>query len=155
MTTKILAPHYLRIEREMSAEIPAIWRALTDVHELRAWWAVPVVDFKQDVGGGFKLRYIGRDRCDNFEYTTWDTNWRVGGRWTYNWLTGSVEEMISLVDTAEGVRVTIEHTKFDSFGGDALKIFGYHKSETRARLERLQRWVEQKIPANMAQMPVV
>lgn len=155
MTTKILAPHYLRIEREMKADVAAVWRALTDLHELRAWWAVPIVDFRSDLGGGFKLRFIGRDREDAFKYSTWDTNWRIGGKWTYNWLEGAVEEMLSIVDTTEGVRVTIEHTNFDSFGADASKIFGYHKSETRSRLERLQQWVEQRIPANLAQMPVV
>ena len=35
------------------------------------------------------------------------------------------------------------------------RIFGYHKSETRARLERLKAWAEVKLPATMAQIPVV
>ncbi|MCA8913376.1 MAG: SRPBCC domain-containing protein [Planctomycetes bacterium] len=155
MTTKILAPHYLRIEREMRADLPTVWRALTDVHELRAWWAMPVCDFKPDVGGGFELRYIGRDRRDKFVWTTWDVNWRTGGFWEYNWLAGRVDELLSLNEIEDGVRVGIEHTGFESFGADAAKIFGYHKSETRARLERLQQWVEQRMPANLAQMPVV
>jgi uncharacterized protein YndB with AHSA1/START domain len=155
MTTKILAPHYLRIEREMRADMAAVWLALTDLHELRAWWAVPVVGHKLDVGGGFELRYVGRDRVDKFVYTTWDEHWRIGGRWTYNWLAGAVDEMLSVAEIDGGVRVTIEHTGFESFGGAAAQIFGYHKSETRARLERLQQWVEARVPANMAQMPVV
>ncbi|MCZ7605400.1 MAG: SRPBCC domain-containing protein [Planctomycetota bacterium] len=155
MTTKILAPHYLRMEREVRADLPSVWRALTDLHELRAWWAVPVVNHKLDVGGGFELRYVGRDRKDKFTYTTWDQNWRIGGRWEYSWLSGAVEEMLIVVKTDEGVRVSIEHSNFESFGPDAGRIFGYHKSETRARLERLQAWVEERIPANLAQMPVV
>lgn len=155
MTTKILAPHYLRIEREMRADLPTVWKAVTDVLELRAWWAMPVVHFTPDVGGGFELRYVGRDRVDRFKYTTWDLNWRTGGRWTYNWLKGSVDELLSLTEIENGVRVGIEHSGFETFGAGAAKIFGYHKSETRARLERLQQWVEQRVPANMAQMPVV
>ncbi|MCA8937914.1 MAG: SRPBCC domain-containing protein [Planctomycetes bacterium] len=155
MTTKILAPHYLRIEREMRADLPTVWRALTDLLELRAWWAMPVLEYKPDIGGGFELRYIGRDRVDRFTYTTWDENWRIGGRWDYNWMDGGVDELVSLTEIGEGVRVGIEHSNFESFGKDAAKIFGYHKSETRARLERLQAWVEQRMPANLAQMPVV
>lgn len=155
MTTKILAPNYLRLEREMRGDMAALWRALTDLHEMRAWWAVPVVGHKPDVGGGFELRYVGRDRVDRFEYTTWDELWRIGGRWTYNWLSGTVEEMLSLTQIESGVRVTIEQTGFETFGPDTQRIFGYHKSETKSRLERLQAWLEQRMPANMGQMPLV
>lgn len=155
MTTKILAPQYLRIEREMRGDMATLWRALTDLHELRAWWAVPIIGHKIDVGGGFELRYVGRDRVDKFTYTTWDELWRIGGRWSYSWLRGTVDEMISLTRIDNGVRVTVEQTNFETFRADALKIFGYHKSETAARLERLQAWLEQRIPANMGQIPVV
>jgi uncharacterized protein YndB with AHSA1/START domain len=105
MTTKILAPQYLRIEREMRGDMATLWRALTDLHELRAWW--------------------------------------------------EVAEMISLTQIDGGVRVTVEQTNFESFRGDAVKIFGYHKTETSARLERLQAWLEQRVPANLGQIPVV
>jgi uncharacterized protein YndB with AHSA1/START domain len=155
MTTKIFAPQYLRIEREMRGDMATLWRALTDLHELRAWWAVPIIGHKVDVGGGFELRYVGRDRVDRFKYTTWDEGWRIGGRWSYSWLGGEVDEMISLTQIDNGVRVTVEQTNFETFRGDALKIFGYHKTETGARLERLQAWLEQRVPANMGQIPVV
>lgn len=155
MGTKILAPHYLRFEREMQCDIPSVWRALTDLHELRAWWGMPVCDHAPDVGGGFELRYIGRDRKDKFVYTTWDVEWRLGGHWTYNWLEGRVEEMVSLKATGRGVRVTVEHSEFRSYGDDATRIFGYHKVETRSRLMRLQEWCEERIPANLAKMPLV
>lgn len=155
MTTKILAPHYLRLECEIRADMETVWRALTDLHELRAWWAVPVISHKQDVGGGFELRYVGRDRVDTFVYTTWDKDWRIGGRWSYSWLEGEVAEMLILTEIEGGVRVTIEHTNFESFGADQQRIFGYHKSETRARLERLKAWAEVRLPATQAQIPVV
>ena len=155
MTTKILAPHYLRLETEIRADMAAVWQALTDLHELRAWWAVPVVKHTPDVAGGFELRYVGRDRVDTFVYTTWDQDWRIGGRWSYSWLDGEVAEMLSLTEIEGGVRVTIEHTNFETFGPDQKRIFGYHKSETRARLERLKAWAEVRLPATLAQIPVV
>jgi hypothetical protein len=139
----------------MRGDMPTLRRALTDLHELRAWWAVPIIGHKTDIGGGFELRYVGRERVDKFEYTTWDEMWRIGGRWSYSWLRGDVSEMISLTKIDEGVRVTIEQTSFESFRADALKIFGYHKTETSARLERLQAWLEQRVPANMGQIPLV
>ncbi|MBK8205766.1 MAG: SRPBCC domain-containing protein [Planctomycetes bacterium] len=155
MTTKVLAPHYLRLEREIACDEQTAWRALTDVYELRAWWGQPVCEHKQDVGGGYELRYVGRDRVDTFEYATWDANWRIGGSWQFNWLTGSVQEMVVIVCSERGVRVSIEQTGFESFGQDAARIFGYHKTESNGRLERLQHWCERRLPANMAQMPLI
>lgn len=155
MTTKILAPHYLRIEREIAAPVDTVWRALTDTHELRAWWGMPVCEHEPDVGGGFELRYIGRDRTDKFRYTTWDHQWRVGGLWSYTWLPGVVNEMLVMTPVDKCVRVGLEHTGFESFGPETRKLFGYFKIESGARLRRLQDWCERRIPATMAQMPVV
>lgn len=155
MTTKILAPHYLRIEREINAPIEAVWRALTDTLELRAWWGMPVCEHQLDVGGGFELRYIGRDRTDKFQYTTWDQHWRIGGVWSYTWLVGQVNELIVMTGAGSGVRVGIEHSGFESFAADTRKLFGWYKIESASRLKRLQDWCERRIPANLAQMPVV
>lgn len=155
MTTKVLAPHFLRLEREIACDEQAAWRALTDMYEMRAWWGMPVCDHKPDVGGGFELRYIGRDRVDHFEYSTWDENWRVGGTWAYNWLRGTVQELVIITPFEHGVRVAIEQTNFESFGANASRIFGYHKIEAASRLERLQAWCERRMPANLAQMPVI
>lgn len=153
MTTKILAPHYLCLELEISSDLAAVWRALTDLHELRAWWGQPVVGLQADVGGGFELRYPGHDRTDRFTFNTWDPDWRVGGQWTYNWLDGAVDEMLSLTGLNGRVRVSVEQTGFQTFGNDATRIFGYHKTEVKARLERLRNWCEQRIPATMAVLP--
>lgn len=90
MTTKILAPHYLCLELEIAADLSAVWRALTDLHELRAWWGQPVVGLRADVGGGFELRYPGHERIDRFTYSTWDQAgaWEASGPttgWTVPW----------------------------------------------------------------------
>jgi len=153
MTTKILAPHYLCLEIEISASLADVWRACTDLHELRAWWGMPVTALAPDVGGGFELRYPGSDRLDRYEFTTWDPDWRVGGQWSYNWLEGKVDEMLCLSALGNRVRASVEQTGFASFGNDSTRIFGYHKSEVRARLERLRQWCEQRIPATLAVAP--
>jgi len=155
MPSKILSPHYLCLDREIACDEQAAWRALTDLHELRAWWGMPVADHVPDIGGGFELRFVGRDRVDRFEFTTWDENWRVGGVWTYNWLPGAIREMASIVATERGVRVTLEHTGFDSFGDDAKRIFSYHKIDLYSRLDRLRAWCEERVPANLSRMPLI
>ena len=53
MTTKILSPRYLCLEREVKGELFAVWRALTDLHELRGWWGSPMAGLTAVVGGGF------------------------------------------------------------------------------------------------------
>ncbi len=63
--------------------------------------------------------------------------------------------MVSLVPMQGHIRVTIEQGEFPSFGDEAVSIFGHHKIETRARLARLQQWLEQRIPANLARMPLI
>ena len=150
MSTKIFTPYFLRLEREIDADVNSVWRALVDVHELRAWWGRPVSNFEPDVGGGFKLRYVGSPRVDTFEFTVWDDRWRIGGEWRYNSLEGFVDEMLCLVSHNGKTRVSIEQGNFKSFNKDQQRIFGYHKSELRHRLERLQEWCEKRIPATMA-----
>jgi uncharacterized protein YndB with AHSA1/START domain len=155
MSTKVLAPQYLRLEREIASSESIIWHALTDLHELRAWWGMPIVELNGGVGGRYDVHYVGRSRIDRFVYTTWLENWKIGGTWLYNWLEGSVQEMITIVRAGEGARVTIEQSGFESFDKHAARLFGYHKIESSGRLERLQAWCEKGVPANMAQMPVV
>ncbi|MCC6464770.1 MAG: SRPBCC domain-containing protein [Planctomycetes bacterium] len=153
MTTKILSPRYLCLEREVKGELFAVWRALTDLHELRAWWGAPVAGLTADVGGGFDLRFVGNARLDRFEYSVWDRGWRVGGEWSFNWHTGRVQELIILTDLGGKVRVAIEQAGFESFGDDAVRVFGHHRRETGTRLERLQQWCERRVPATLAVAP--
>ncbi len=155
MATKVLAPHYLRLERDIACGPEVAWRALTDLHELRAWWGMPVVDLVTGVGGYIDIQYVGRSRIDRFIFTEWQAGSRVGGIWHYNWLDGRVQEVTSLERTPRGVCVSIEQGGFESFGKDASRLFGYHKIETSGRLERLLAWCEKGLPANMAQMPSV
>jgi uncharacterized protein YndB with AHSA1/START domain len=153
MATKVLAPHYLRLERDIARDESVVWRALTDLLELRAWWGMPVVELFPGIGGYFDIQYVGRNRIDRFIYTDWQVNWKVGGIWHYNWVDGRVNETTTIKAIDGGVRVSIEQGGFESFGTDTTRIFGYHKMETAGRLERLQTWCEKGVPANMAQMP--
>lgn len=154
MGSKILAPHYLRLERDIRGEPSSVWRALTDVHELRAWWGVPVCRYTPGVGGGFELCYMGRRRVDLFVFNAWDAGWRVGGQWRYDRTDGEIDETISLKTTDDYVVVTLEQSGFQTFGDESVRIFGRRKTDNYARLERLRDWIEQRIPANLARMPV-
>lgn len=149
MATKILAPHFLRIEREIRAPLSDVWQALTDVFELRAWWGVPVVELKPDVGGFMEVRKVSESVGDVLSFSIWDNQWRIGGKWMLN-SGGSYHELVCVVEIAGGVRVSVEHSELDTPAGQQVRLFGALKSNARQRLERLQRWCEQHIPANLA-----
>lgn len=152
MATKTSAPH-LCLELDIAADIAAVWRALTDLHELRAWWGVPVVNLRPGMGGGMELAYVASERVDLFEFSAWRERELIAGLWSYSLMHGCVEEIFELAALGARVQVTARQSGFESFGTAAVAVFGYHRTELRARLYRLQQWCEQRIPASHATMP--
>ncbi len=72
-------------EREIFTSAAHVWRALTDIYELRAWWAMPVVELDVSTGGMIELSYVKSDRKDFFTIEKLKTGVKIEGTWRFNW----------------------------------------------------------------------
>jgi uncharacterized protein YndB with AHSA1/START domain len=141
-------------EREIFASTNTVWHALTDIFELRAWWAMPVVELDVSKGGQIELSYVKSPREDYFTFDKIETGKLIEGTWRFNWSDAQIKEK-TILKAGDGlVSVQCEQQGFGSFGEDTGFRFAWHKREVQARVKRLQKWCENRIPANMATMPV-
>ncbi|MBI4569004.1 MAG: SRPBCC domain-containing protein [Planctomycetes bacterium] len=136
---------------EIGAPAARVWRALTDLHELRRWRAPQLVHFNARPGGTWFLARSGglTSEVETGEVLVAEPPLRLRHTWATTRLAGhTAETEFTLTPSADGasalVRVAVADFGFSSFPPRVANLFLHELHRVRPKmLARLKRWCEE------------
>ncbi len=112
-----LAGGRIVVERTFDAPIEAVWKAITDVEQMRQWSFEPLAAFEPRVGfrAEFNVRKRGQDYLHQWRVTEVVPGKRIAYTWSYGGYPG--ESLVTFELSSEGgrTRLTLTHEGLDTF----------------------------------------
>lgn len=106
----------LVIERTYNAPTEKVWRAITDVEQMRQWY-FKLDDFKPEVG--FTFEFSGQSDCGDYVHFCEVTEVEDGRKITYSWSYKDYEGMShvswELFPEGDKTRLVLTHTGLETF----------------------------------------
>jgi uncharacterized protein YndB with AHSA1/START domain len=106
----------LVMERTYNAPVDKVWRAITDVGQMRQWY-FNLDDFKPEVG--FTFEFSGQSDCGDYLHFCEVTEVVDGRKITYSWSYKDYEGMSylswELFPEGEMTRLVLTHTGLETF----------------------------------------
>lgn len=106
----------LVIERTYNAPSEKVWRAITDVEQMRQWY-FKLDDFKPEVG--FTFEFSGQSDCGDYAHFCEVTEVEDGRKITYSWSYKDYEGMShvswELFPEGDKTRLVLTHTGLETF----------------------------------------
>ena len=116
MTMKTNLGEAVVIERTFSAPIAKVWRAITDVDQMRAWY-FDLKEFKPEVGFEFEfsVEHEGMTYHHLCRVTEVVPQKKIAYTWRYKGEPGDSLVTLELFDEDDNTRVKLTHTGIETF----------------------------------------
>src|SRR5947199_8728072 len=116
MTTKSNLEEAVIIERTLNAPVAQVWKALTDVDQMRQWY-FDLKEFKPEVG--FEFEFIVEHEGTSYHHLCRVTDvvpeQRIAYTWRYKGEPGNSLVTIELFDEGNNTRLKLTHTGIETF----------------------------------------
>jgi uncharacterized protein YndB with AHSA1/START domain len=116
MTTKNQVTEAVIVERTFNAPVARVWKALTDVAEMRQWY-FDLKEFKPEVG--FKFEFIVQHEDTTYHHLCKVTDVvperKIAYSWRYKGEPGDSLVTFELFDEGKRTRVRVTHTGIETF----------------------------------------
>jgi uncharacterized protein YndB with AHSA1/START domain len=116
MTTKNELAEAVVLERSFNAPVARVWKALTDVNEMRQWY-FDLKEFKPEVG--FEFEFIVEHEGAKYHHLCKVTevipNKKIAYTWRYKGEEGNSLVTIELFAEAEKTRLKLTHEGLETF----------------------------------------
>ena len=116
-----LGEHLARIpvlvERTFDAPMDVVWRALTDVDQMKQWYIPNIESFKPEVGfrTEFNVREGGKDYLHQWEITTVVPGSKIACRWKFDGYPGDSLVTFELSPESGKTKLKLTHEGLESF----------------------------------------
>src|SRR5437763_13914464 len=116
MTTKNELAEAVVFERTFNAPVAKVWRALTEVEEMRQWY-FDLKEFKPEVGFEFEVivEHEGTSYHHLCRVTEVVPEQKIAFTWRYRGELGDALGTIELFDEAENTRLKLTHSGIETF----------------------------------------
>jgi len=116
MTTKIDLAEAVVVERTLNAPVARVWRALTDVDQMREWY-FDLKEFKPQVG--FEFEFVVEHEGNRYHHLCRITEVipekKIAYNWRYKGEPGDSLVTFELFADGEKTRVKVTHTGIETF----------------------------------------
>jgi uncharacterized protein YndB with AHSA1/START domain len=116
MTKKAMTAEAIVIERTFKAPVERIWKALTDVNEMRQWY-FDLTEFKPEVG--FEFEFVVEHEGASYHHLCRVTEvvpqQKIAYTWRYKGEPGDSLVTIELSPEGEKTRLKLTHTGTETF----------------------------------------
>src|SRR5438128_1430039 len=116
MNTKESLEEAVVLERTFDAPVARVWRALTDVEEMRQWY-FDLKEFKPDVG--FEFEFVVVHQGTSYDHLCRVTEvipeQRIAYTWRYKGEPGNSLVTIEVFDEGNNTRLKLTHTGIETF----------------------------------------
>ena len=116
MSTKSNLAEAVVIERTFAAPVARVWKAITDVEEMRRWY-FDLEEFKPEVGFefGFTVEHEGMKYCHLCQVTEVIPQRKIAYTWRYEGHEGDSLVTFQLSADVDKTRLKLTHEGFESF----------------------------------------
>ena len=116
MTTKNVNAEAVVVERTLDAPVARIWKALTDVDQMREWY-FDLKEFRPEVGFefGFVVEHEGNTYDHRCKITEVIPQKKIAYTWRYKGEPGESLVTFELFAEGEKTRVKLTHTGIETF----------------------------------------
>ena len=116
MTTKNNLAEAVVIERTFNASVARVWKALTDVEEMRRWY-FDLKEFKPEVGFEFEfvVEHEGMKYCHLCQITEVIPQKKLAYTWRYKGHEGNSLVTFELFANGDKTRLTLTHEGLETF----------------------------------------
>ena len=116
MTTKNNLAEAVVIERTFNASVARVWKALTDVEEMRRWY-FDLKEFKPEVGFEFEfvVEHEGMKYCHLCQITEVIPQKKLAYTWRYQGHEGNSLVTFELLANGGKTRLTLTHEGLETF----------------------------------------
>lgn len=107
------------LERTYNAPIERVWRALTDVHQMKLWYMPTLTSFQPEVG--FETRFSvgkGKEWPHLWKITEVIPNKRISYEWRFEGFPGNSHVTFELTPDGDKTRLVLSHIGLETFEGD-------------------------------------
>lgn len=146
MTTKNNVADAVIIERTFNAPVTKVWKALTDVDEMRQWY-FDLKEFKPEVGFEFEfvVEHEGRTYHHLCRITEVILQKKIAYTWRYKGEAGDSLVIFELLAEGDKTRLKLTHTGLDTFPKTpAYARENFEKGWTQIIGTELRQFVESK-----------
>jgi uncharacterized protein YndB with AHSA1/START domain len=116
MTTKTDVTEVVEIERTFNAPVARVWKALTDVDQMRVWF-FDLKEFKPKVG--FEFAFVVEHQGNTYDHRCQITEVipqkKIAYTWRYDGHTGNSLVTIELFPEGEKTRLKLTHEGLETF----------------------------------------
>jgi uncharacterized protein YndB with AHSA1/START domain len=116
MTTKTVTTEAIVIERTLEASVAEVWKALTDVEQMRQWY-FDLKEFKPEAG--FEFEFIVEHEGVSYHHlcrvTEVITKQKIAYTWRYKGEPGDSLVTFELFAEGEETRLKLTHTGIETF----------------------------------------
>jgi uncharacterized protein YndB with AHSA1/START domain len=116
MTTKVTTTEAIVIERTLNASVAQVWKALTDVDQMRQWYFDPK-EFRPEVGFefGFVVEHEGNTYDHRCKVTEVIPQRKIAYTWRYEGHEGDSLVTFELFPEGEKTRLRLKHEGLETF----------------------------------------
>ena len=120
-TLEKLSEHLAKIpvvvERAFDAPIDVVWRAITDVDQMKQWYIPNIASFKPEVGfrTEFNVREGGKDYLHQWEIATVVPGSKIACRWKFDGYPGDSLVTFELSPEADKTKLKLTHEGLETF----------------------------------------
>jgi uncharacterized protein YndB with AHSA1/START domain len=146
MTTKSNLAEAVIVERTFNAPVARVWKALTDVNQMREWY-FDLKEFKPEVGFefGFVVEHEGNTYDHRCRITEVIPQKKIAYTWQYHGHEGDSLVTFELFQEGEKTRLRLTHEGLDTFPKTAaFARENFEKGWTQIIGTELKQFVERK-----------
>jgi len=116
MSTKTETADAVMVERTMNAPVARVWKALTDVDQMREWY-FDLKEFKPEVG--FEFEFVVEHEGNRYHHLCRVTDVvlqkKIAYTWRYKGEPGNSLVTIELLSEGDKTRLKLTHTGIETF----------------------------------------
>ncbi len=108
------------VEQTFNAPIAAVWKAITDKHQMRQWFFQPIPDFEPKAGfeTQFNVRSEGQDYPHLWKVTEVVAEKKITYQWRYGGYDGNSSVTWELSESPAGTKLKLRHEGHETFPQD-------------------------------------
>jgi uncharacterized protein YndB with AHSA1/START domain len=151
MTTKNVNAEAVVVERTLDAPVARVWKALTDVDQMRQWY-FDLKEFKPEVGFefGFVVEHGGNTYDHRCKVTEVIPQRKIAYTWRYEGHEGNSLVTIELAPEGDKTRLKLTHTGLETFPRtQAFARENFEEGWTQSIGSELKEFVERNSPTDV------
>ncbi|TDX02007.1 SRPBCC family protein [Dinghuibacter silviterrae] len=119
-TASIAGREPVVVERAFATTKDRVWRALTELDQMRVWYFPQIKDFRAEVGfeTEFTLSHKGKDYIHQWRVTEVVPGRKISYEWAFGGYPGTSLLTIELFEQMGATWLRLTHTGIETFRGD-------------------------------------